>query len=80
MMELTYSVSLEPRDPVPEVAVENRKPFFRQKPNTADVYLKHVRGTCYQDLALSEFLHELIIKYQGVDFSNELHNYTFGHL
>lgn len=60
MMELTNSVSLEPRDPVPEVAVENRKPFFRQKPNTADVYLKHIRGTCYQDPALSEFLHELL--------------------
>lgn len=60
MMELTNSVSLEPRDPVPEVAVENRKPFFRQEPNTADVYLKHVRGTCYQDPVLSGFIPELL--------------------
>lgn len=60
MMELTNSVSLEPRDPVPEVAVENRKPFFRQEPNTADVYLKHVRGTCYQDPVLSGFILELL--------------------
>lgn len=40
MMELAYSVRLEPGDFVAKVAVKDRESFLRQRPSIADVYLQ----------------------------------------
>lgn len=39
MMELANRISLVPGDAVSEVAVKDRKPFLRQDPCVADIYL-----------------------------------------